>query len=439
MVFLNGFFVLAEFSIVKIRRTRLEELAGQGDRTAALALKMASSVDTYLSAAQLGITLSSLGLGWLGEPAVSSLIAPLVEPIIHTYFPDNVWLISAISIAIGFTIITLLHVVLGELIPKSLAISKTEKMALWTAWPFYIFHKIGYPVISLFDRLAWFILQLMGVKAAFESDQAHSEEELRMLVNASHRGGVLDEIETEMIDNVFDFADRLSREIMVPRQDMICLFVEDSFEENMKVVKQTGHTRYPLCEEDKDHILGMIHVRDFLDINFNSEQDKDLRKLVREILVVPESMPLAQLLQVMKRKRTHMAVVADEYGGTAGLVAMEDVIEEIIGDIQDEHDEVLEYEEIQQFPDGSYEFEGIVLMEEVIDILDLQIEEHEEDTIGGYIFGLLARKPEVGDKVYIDNYFFEILKVNGFRVMRVKAAPLAKSSQEEINSSEKQD
>jgi CBS domain containing-hemolysin-like protein len=439
LVFLNGFFVLAEFSIVKIRRTRLEELAGQGNRTAALALKMTSSVDTYLSAAQLGITLSSLALGWIGEPAVSSLIAPLIEPVSKAYFPGNDWLVPAISIAIGFTIITLLHVVLGELIPKSLAISETEKTVLWSVWPLYLFHKIGYPVIALFDKTAWFLLKLMGIKPASEADLAHSEEELRMLVSASHREGVLDEIETEMIDNVFDFADRLSREIMVPRQDMICLYAEDSFEENMNIVKQTWHTRYPLCEEDKDHILGMIHIRDFLDINFGSEQDRDLRKLVREILVVPESMPVAQLLQVMKRKRTHMAVVADEYGGTAGLVAMEDVIEEIIGDIHDEHDEVLEYEEIQQLSDDSYEFDGIVLMEDVIEILDLEIEEHEEDTIGGYIFGLLGRKPEVGDTVAIDNYSFEILKVNGFRVVRVKAVPLAESVQEEINKSEKQD
>ncbi|MGI6093397.1 MAG: hemolysin family protein [Negativicutes bacterium] len=418
LVLMNGFFVIAEFSLLKIRKTRLEELVHQGNRRAQLALKVVSSFDTYLSATQLGITLASLALGWLGEPAVSSLIGPLIL----TYLPELDWLISTISTVIGFTIITFLHIVFGELVPKSMAIQQAERYALFAVWPLYIFHKVGYPLILVFNKAAKTVLAFLGVKAANEADLAHSEEELRMIVSASQRGGVLDQMESELIDNVFDFADRLAREVMVPRQDMICLFADDSFDENMKIVHETHHTRYPLCVEDKDHVIGMIHIRDLMDFDMCDSADKDLKTIMREILVVPEGMSVAKLLQVMRRKRIHLAVVADEYGGTAGLVALQDVLEQIVGDIQDEHDDAVETE-ILRLNDG-YEFDGRVLLDDVLELLDIKLEDHEEDTIGGYIFGLLGRRPEVSDKVNIGNYVFEVLKVNGFRIVRVKATLL---------------
>ncbi len=423
LVVINGFFVLAEFSLVKIRKTRLEELAQQGNGRAKLALKVVSSFDTYLGATQLGITLASLALGWLGEPAVSSLL----EPILIQYFSASQWLITTISIALGFIIITFFHIVLGELVPKSMAIQRAESMALTCVWSLYIFHKVGYPFIILLNRAAKLILGWLGMKAASEADLAHSEEELRMIVSASHRGGVLNQMESELIDNVFDFADRLAREIMVPRQDMVCLFADDPFEENMRVVRETVHTRYPLCVEDKDHIIGMIHIRDLMDFDMLPSGERDLTTIMREILVVPEGMSVAHLLQVMRRKCTHLAVVADEYGGTAGLVALEDVIEEIVGDIQDEHDEVTDVE-IQRLPDGSYEFDGGVLLDDVTELLNIRLEDHEEDTLGGYIFGMLGRRPEAGDKVNIGDYSFEVLHVNGFRIVRVKATPLFSQS-----------
>lgn len=381
-----------------------------------------SSFDTYLGATQLGITLASLALGWLGEPAMASLL----EPLIFAYFPGYFWLVHTVSITIGFIIITFLHIVLGELVPKSMAIQRTENLALFVVWPLFVFHKLGYPVIVLFNKTARMILALLGFEPASNAELAHSEDELRMLVSASHRGGVLDQMESELLDNVFDFADRLAREVMVPRQDMTCLFTDDSFEENMKVVKETGHTRYPLCEEDKDHVIGMVHIRDLMDLDLRGGYDQDLRTVVREILVVPEGMSVAKLLQFMRRKRTHLAVVADEYGGTAGLVAMEDVLEEIVGDIQDEHDE--EEPDVQRSQDGTYEFDGRVLLDDVSELLNIRLEEHEEDTIGGYIFGLLGRRPEIGDQVNIGDYTFDVLQVNGFRVVRVKATPLDTSS-----------
>lgn len=418
MVLVNAFFVIAEFALVKIRRTRLEELSQQGNKRAVLALKIVTSFDTYLGATQLGITLASLALGWLGEPAVASLL----EPVIIAYFPGSFWLVHTASIAIGFIIITFLHIVLGELVPKSMAIQRSENLALMVVWPLFFFHKLGYPVIVLFNKTARVILALFGFEPASNAELAHSEDELRMLVSASHRGGVLDQMESELLDNVFDFADRLAREVMVPRQDMTCLFLDDTFEENMRVVKETGHTRYPLCEDDKDHVIGMVHIRDLMDLDINGSNEQDLRTVMREILVVPEGMSVAKLLQFMRRKRTHLAVVADEYGGTAGLVALEDVLEEIVGDIQDEHDE--ETPEVQRSPDGSYEFDGRVLLDDVSELLDIRLEEHEEDTIGGYIFGLLGRRPEIGDQVNIGDFVFAVMQVNGFRVVRVKASPL---------------
>lgn len=400
--------------MVKVRKTRLEELAQQGNSRAQLALRILASFDTYLGATQLGITLASLALGWLGEPAIASLI----EPALLAIWPDGGWLLVPLSIAVGFTIITFLHIVIGELVPKSMAIQRAERLALFCTWPLYVFHKIGYPIILLFNRTARAILALLGVTPANEADLAHSEEELRMILSASQRGGVLDQMEGELIDNVFDFADRLAREIMVPRQDMICLYLEDTYEENMKVVRESNHTRYPLCQGDKDNVLGMIHIRDLMDFDLCNAADIDLRLVMREILVVPESMSVAKLLQLMRRRRIHQAVVADEYGGTAGLVALEDVLEEIVGDIQDEHDEEVA-PEIQRMPDGSYQFDGRVLLDEVAESLGIRLEEHEEDTIGGYLFALLGRKPEVGDTVTIGDYRFTVLQSSGFRVIRV--------------------
>ncbi|WP_312520639.1 hemolysin family protein [Anaerospora sp.] len=422
LVFVNGFFVIAEFALVKVRKTRLEELVQQGNSRARLALKVVTSFDTYLGATQLGITLASLALGWIGEPAV----ADLIEPVILAYFPGSAWLVTTLSIAIGFTVITFFHIVLGELVPKSMAIQQAEKLALFAVVPLYIFHRLGYPIIVLFNKAAKAILNVMGMKSANETELAHSEDELRMIVSASHRGGVLDQMESELIDNVFDFADRLAREVMVPRQDMCCLFTEDTFEENMRVVRETGHTRYPLCTEDKDHVIGMVHIRDLMDLDMNDTESKNLNAVMREILVVPEGMSVAKLLQFMRRKRTHLAVVADEYGGTAGLVALEDVLEEIVGDIQDEHDND-EEAEVRRFPDGCYEFDGRVLLDDVAELLNIRLEEPEEDTIGGYIFGSLGRRPEIGDKVNIGDYTFEVLQVNGFRVVRVKAIPIDSS------------
>ena len=412
MALLNGFFVMAEYSLVRIRKSRLEELIQQGNGSAKTVLKMTLSLDTYLSATQMGITIASLALGWLGGPFLVELLRSLIGT---EYFEP--WSVHVAAVFLTIFVLVFVHVVFGELVPRAIALGKVEKIAMAVSRPLSLFYILTFPLVVVFSRFSRAVLQLLGIESVQKEDIAHSEDELRMIVSASERGGVLDHMESRLIDNVFDFADRVAREVMVPRQDMVCLFTDDTLSENMKVVKESGHTRYPLCLEDKDHTLGIIHIRDLMDLKGKSD-DYDLRNIMREIVVVPEGMSIAKILQTLQKKHIQMAVVADEYGGTAGLVTMEDLLEEIVGDIQDEHDQ--EEPEISRLADGSYEFDGLVLLDDVSDILNIEFDEPEEDTIGGFVFGLLGRRPEVGDIVAAEGFKFEVLRAAGFRVERVK-------------------
>lgn len=414
LVFCNAFFVVSEFAIVKIRRTRLEELAHTGSKRAKVALKISEHLNTYLSATQLGITLASLGLGWLGEPAVSRLL----ENAFANYFADNPVLLHSLSFGIAFTFITLLHVVLGELVPKSMAIQDTERYTLIIAVPLYTFNKICTPVIWCFDHVSLWILKLMGFQAADENDEAHSEEEIKLIIDASQKGGVIDDTESEIIQNAISFSEIFAHEIMIPRQEMKCIYQNSSFNEVMEFVKQNKHTRFPLCAGDKDQILGMIHIRDLLECK-NTQHKDILSKIVRKILFVPENKSISEILHEMMKKRIHLAIVVDEYGGTAGLLSMEDILEELVGEIRDEHDEVTE-EPVKVINECVCEFDGLYLVEDAYDCLDLPYCEHEESTMGGYVFNLLGREPQVGDKAEDDYCVYEVMTVDAMRITRVK-------------------
>jgi len=425
LVGLNGLFVAAEFSLVKVRKTRLAELAENGSSKAQTALDVSSQLDAYLSACQLGITLSSLGLGWIGEPAVASLIEPLFAGIADW---DPIYT-HTISITIAFSIISLLHIVLGELVPKSLAIQKAEGTALGTAGLLKSFYWICYPIIWSLNSLANLVLRLLRIEPANEGDLSHSEEELRMLVDASQKHGYLDKLEGKLLDNVFEFSDRNASEVMIPRQDMVCIFIQDTFEEILDVIKEYGHTRYLLCDDDKDHVLGLVHMRDILRLQ-EQPGEKDINQIKRDVLAVPEGMPISHLVQRMRSQRTHMAVVVDEFGGSAGLVTIEDMLEELVGEIYDEFE--LEQPPIQKVAENEYVLNGRVLMEEVSEMLDIQLEEETVTTIGGYIFSRLGRKPIKGDVVHFEGIKFEVMEVIGFRITKVKI--LKKPT--EINTSE---
>ncbi len=413
LVLLNGFFVLSEFAIVKVRRTKLEEFVKQGKRSASLALKMSNSLDTYLSATQLGITFSSLALGWIGEPALARLIESNV-----TFLANNPVLLHTISFIIAFSIVTFLHVVFGEIVPKSIAIAKAEVMVLYIAKPLYIFWLVFYPLIRFFDIVAASILRALNVKPATEHELAHSEEELRIIVNESFKGGHIDSVESEIIKNAVDFSETVAKEIMTPRKDMICLNSEKSLEENIKRVISTKHTRYPYCNGGKDNIVGMIHSRDILNDVLESKK-LDISKLVRPIIMVPENTSISSILTRMNKSRIHLALVVDEYGGTSGLITMDDILEEIIGETTDEHDP--KDESILLIDENRYEFDGIVNIEKVEELLDIEFEKDELSavTIGGRILNLIGRLPIEGETINDKDCTYKILAVNNNRITKI--------------------
>lgn len=415
LVFANAFFVVSEFSIVKIRRTKLEELAHSGSRRAKIALKINDHLNTYLSAIQLGITIASLGLGWIGEPAVSKLL----EKVVAGFFADNPVLLHSVSFGIAFSFITLLHVVLGELVPKSLAIQATERYVLAVAPALYTFNRIFSPFIWVFDHLSIWILHLMGTKQATETEETHSEEEIKIIIDASQKGGIIDETEGEIIQNAIDFSEICAHEIMIPRQDIKCLYLHYTPEETLNFVKTHHHTRFPLCNKDRDHIVGMIHIRDILEHTGEAQNKDFLNKICRKILFVPENKSISEILNEMMLQRTHLAIVVDEYGGTAGMLSMEDILEELVGDIRDEHDEQT-CEPVKKIDDKVCEFDGVVLIEDAFECMNLPEIEHDESTIGGYVFGLLGREPKVGDTIEDDYCVYEVMAVNNMRITRVK-------------------
>ncbi len=426
LVFANAFFVVSEFSIVKIRRTKLEELANEGNRRAKIGLKINDQLNTYLSAIQLGITIASLGLGWIGEPAVSKLL----ELGFGYWLSDNPVLLHSISFGVAFSFITLLHVVLGELVPKSLAIQATEKYVLAIAPALYTFNRVFAPFIWVFDHVSIWILRLMGTKMADENENAHSEEEIKIIIDASQKGGIIDETEGEIIQNAIEFSEICAHEIMVPRQDIKCLYIGSSNDEVLEFIKKNQHTRFPLCDKDRDHIIGMIHIRDIIERN-SERNDKDfLAKISRQILFVPENKSISDILHQMMSKRIHMAIVVDEYGGTAGLLSMEDILEELVGDILDEHDAPI-CEPIKKINECVCEFDGAVLIEDAFDCMGLPEVEHEESTVGGYVFGLLGREPQIKDKVEDDYCTYEVMSVDNMRITRIKMQTKPREEEEE--------
>jgi len=413
LIAMNAFFVASEFSIVKIRTSRLETLIKEGIQDAEDAKVVTEHLDAYLSVTQLGITIASLGLGWIGEPTVIRILQPIFELL---QLPKN--LEHTVAFVLGFSIITALHIVLGELVPKSLSIQKTEQIVLFVSGPLIFFDKIFYPAVWFMNHVANWVLARFGVEAASEAEEAHNEEEIRLLMEESHKQGYIDKSELTYLDNVFEFSDRTAGEIMVPRTDMVCLYLEDDFEENLKVVLKEKMTRYPVCDEDKDHVVGIIHVIDMLQAVKNGGK-VDLRKIMRAPLIVPESMDISKLLRMMQKRRAQMAILADEYGGTAGILTLEDILEEIVGEIQDEFDD--ERNEIIELGEKTYSVDGKVLLEQINDLFELNMdtEDVDVDTIGGWVYAKVEYPPRIGKQVETEGAIFTIEEMDKVRITRV--------------------
>lgn len=411
LIAMNGFFVAAEFACVKIRPSRLETLIQEGSRQAKYAKKLTDHLDASLSVTQLGITLASLGLGWVGEPAVATLILPIT----HAVGLDDV-VGHTISLALAFSIITGLHIVLGELTPKTMAIQNVEKIMLSVALPMLIFQRVMYPFVWLLNHVANWVAHRMGFQTASEGDDAHTEEEIRLLMEESHRQGLIDDTEVDFVDNVFDFTDLNVREIMTPRTDMVCLYLENTMEENIQTILEEQLTRYPICREDKDHIVGFLHVKDLMRVMAEGRKP-NLRRLARKALIVPESMDVSVLLKTMQKQRSQMAIVVDEYGGTAGMVTIEDIVEEIVGDIQDEFDE--ERPTAERRGKRIFSVDAKMLLEELEDILEIDIEDEDVDTVGGWLYDQIGQTPRVGQMAAAGGNLFYVEEVDGVRITRV--------------------
>lgn len=417
LIFCKSIFVMLEFALVKARITKLEDMKAKNIDTT-IEIKIMRSRDLYLNVIQLTISALNLVLGWVGIVIFVRLLDRLTTSFTRTAVLHEV---EYILLFVSFGSLIFVNFIFGETVPRFITLQKPEQILILFGKPLDIY----YGLTSIFSRFINYctkkVVQLMGIQKAEMSDILHTGTELRLLVNASVQGGVLNSIESDLIDNVFDFSERTAREVMVPRQDIVCLYTNRSFEENWQKIRESGFTRYPLSSTDKDNITGIVHLRDLLWVlrdNYDLTSAA-LDEIKRPVPIVPAGMSVANILQNMQREHAQLSIVADEYGGTAGLVTMEDLLEEIVGDIQDEHDH--EESSVVKCADGDYEFNGLMLMEEVAEILGIEVSERDEDTVGGYVFGLLGRKPKLNDRVEISNYEFVIKQTRGFRVVRVRA------------------
>ncbi len=409
IVAVNGFFVVAEFSIVKIRSSQLDTLIDKGDRRAVFARHVTEHLDSYLSATQLGVTMASLALGWVGEPYV----AQLIEPFFGLVGVTSAVIVNTAAVVLGFAIITFLHITLGELGPKYIAINDPVGVSLNVVGPLRLFYGTFRPIIWLLNRSSNYILRdLFRMKPVGGVELAHSEDELRLILTESQEAQEVTPLGKEILINALDLRRRVVRDIMTPRGQVIFLNTEASFEENLKTAQHSGHTRFPLCEGHLDHTIGLVHIKDLLPMM--REAAPDLLSIKRDLLPVPEMMPLEKFLEFLLRKHAHLALVVDEYGGTVGIVSLDNVLEELVGDIHDEFDATApEYKKIS---DNEFILEGALGLYEVNDLIGLELESADVSTIGGYVTHLLGHLPRPGEQVRIDGYQVVVTKADGRRV-----------------------
>ncbi len=418
LVLANGFFVAAEFALVSVRRTRVEELIQQGKAGAAAVKRAQDDLNRYLAAAQLGITIASLGLGWLGEPALAHLIQPLLDLLPE---PWQGAVAHSISAAVAFAVITFLHVVVGEQAPKSLALQKPEQMALLIAYPTLWVGALFKPAIWILNSSNNFLLRLLGLSSVGGPELVHSVQELKMLVEASEESGVLQGAERDMLHAVFDFGALTAREVMVPRTEVIAIDADAPLHELIHLAITHPLTKFPVYEGDLDHVIGITHVRDLVRVQHDERRTATVRGLMREIVFVPDTIRLDALLQQFRAKRQHAAIVLDEYGGTAGLVTLDDLMEQIVGEVRDPFDKSAP--EIQNLPDGSVLVDGRTLIEDVNDFFGLTLHDDNYDTIAGFVLGQLGHIAKVGDTVEADGVKLKVEAMDGLRIARLSLFP----------------
>jgi len=416
LIAMTGFFVATEFAIVKVRQTRIDQLITEGNRKAIKAKKVLSHLDEYLSACQLGITITALGLGWIGEPTAHKVFTPLME-----MAGIDGSLAKWLSFAFAFAVVTFAHVVIGELAPKTFAIEQAEKITLRFAGPLIIFHIVTYPLIKILNGSARVLTSLFGLKLSTEHEEAHSEEELRMILSDSYKSGEINPSEYKLVNRIFEFDERIAKEIMIPRTEMIGFNKETTLNNVFELMNEEQYTRYPVMDGDKDHVIGIVNMKHLLSAIVMDAKNgqKTVEEYMQPVIRIIDTVPINSLLLKFQRESIHMAILLDEYGGTSGLVTIEDVIEEIVGDIRDEFDED-EEPEIQKVADGHFKFNGKVLLEQVNSMLGVQIDEEDIDTIGGWF---MSQHDNIKEGVFFEKNGFQFIvkEVNKHQIIRVEA------------------
>jgi CBS domain containing-hemolysin-like protein len=419
LVFFNGFFVAAEFAIVKVRSTQIEELLRQGHHKAAGTKHIIEHLGTYLSATQLGITLTTLGLGWTGEPLLAEMFR---KPLISVGIL-NEETISVISFLVGFSILTFLQIILGELTPRGIAIRYPQGTALFVSLPLQFFFRIFRPVIWVLDISSNILLKGLGIPISKTTDKMHSAEELEIIVNEGAKSGALDKTEQELISSIFEFSGTTAKEIMIPRPDMVALNINTPRENLVRVMTEQGYSRMPVYKESLDNIIGVIYTKDLITL-LEHRDVIILQDVIRQAYFVPETVKISKLMRDLQGKKLHMAIVVDEFGGTQGLVTMEDILEEIVGEIHDEYDEILK--EVEQAADGT------ALVDAKIDIKDfnekfnanIPDDDPEYETLNGFLIKLIGKIPEIKEEISYGNWQFIIMKKTLRRVGQVKVRKL---------------
>ncbi|MFS0674313.1 hemolysin family protein [Ornithinibacillus sp. 179-J 7C1 HS] len=410
LIVLSAFFVATEFAIVKVRSSRIDQLIEEGNSRAVSLKKIDDNLDAFINVCQIGITITALGLGWLGKSSIEQALHPIFDHM------DSSSLSSFLYFIVAFFIIMFIRVVVGELVPKAVATNKAEAIALNLAKPLIFVRIILFPITIILNGAAKVFVRLLGFKSIQEND-AHSEEELRLILSESYKNGEINKAEMMYVNNIFEFDERVAREIMVPRTEMVCFFKEDSYETNINVIREGQYTRYPVADGDKDHIIGLINIKELFTGHITSEKES-IEPHIRPILHVSESTPIKQVLLRMQKERIHMAIVVDEYGGTAGLITVEDILEEIVGEIRDEFD-ANETPMIEEQEDGSILVDGKVLLYEINEYFDLDLDEDEVDTIAGWIINHNVEANQ-GTTVEHDGYQFIVEEIDGYQVKKIR-------------------
>ncbi|OGI18924.1 MAG: hypothetical protein A3B68_06810 [Candidatus Melainabacteria bacterium RIFCSPHIGHO2_02_FULL_34_12] len=440
LILINGFFVAIEFALARVNKTRIEQKVKEGSKTAVLILNALNKIDRYISAAQVGITISSLVLGAIGELTIAKALIPIVEP-----FTSNELInITAHSIALPLALlmVTYFHVVIGEIIPKTIAFIDPGKTAFYLIWPLEIFKLITSPLVKFLNISASSILRIFGI-TDLRTTFVYTEDELKMLLNVSQEEGVLEQSEKEMITNIFDFPDTVVREVMTPRPDMVCIDANEPIDSAVKIAIDSKHSRIPIYEKSIDNIIGVITTRDLLEETSHGNKTKPVKEIAKPVIKVPESKALDDLLTELKRKSLQMAIVIGEFGGTSGLVTVEDIIEEIVGEIHDEFDN--ETDSIQVLPNSDIILDGKLNLDELNEKLGTDFSKEHYDTIGGLTFGLIGKEPNIGDEVESNGYILKVeakdkQRINKIRLIKkLQAIPEGTNSKNDKNHKQKKE